>query len=48
MEEKKLYTQEEVLEHLNLMYSMKNSLLDTFTDDNDYITVKWFEQFKEK
>jgi len=40
--------EEEVLEHLNLLYSMKNSTVDTFTDNNDRITMKWFEQFKKK
>lgn len=44
--EKELFSKEEVLEQLNLLYSMKNSLVDTFTDKNDYITMKWFEQFK--
>lgn len=43
---KELFSKEEVLEQLNLLYSMKNSLVDTFTDKNDYITMKWFEQFK--
>lgn len=40
----KTYTEKEVLEQLNLLHSMKNSLIDTFTDKNDYITKKWFEQ----
>jgi hypothetical protein len=43
----KSYDKKEVLEQLNLLYSMKNSMVDTFTDDDDYITMKWFEQFKE-
>jgi hypothetical protein len=43
-----LYTEEEVLEQLNLLYSMKNALVDTFTDEKDFITIKWFEQFKKK
>lgn len=43
-----MYSYEEVLEQLNLLYGMKNSLVDTFTDENDYITMKWFEQFKKK
>ena len=42
--QKKTYTEEEVLEQLNLLYSMKNSLVDTFTDKNDRITKKWFDQ----
>lgn len=45
LSEKRTYTEEEVLEQLNLLYSMKNSLVDTFTDKNDRITKKWFEQF---
>ena len=45
---KKVYSEEEVIEHLNLLYSMKNSMVDTFTNDDDYITMKWFEQFKKK
>lgn len=40
----KLYTKEEVLEQLNLLYSMKNSTVDTFTDEDDRITMKWFER----
>lgn len=42
----KIYSKEDVLDQLNLMYSMKNSLLETFTDEEDYITMKWFDQFK--
>jgi len=41
----KLYTKTELLEHLNLLYSMKNSMVDTFIDENNYITDKWFTQF---
>jgi hypothetical protein len=44
----KRYSEEEVLGQLNLLHSMKNSTVDTFTDENDYITIKWFEQFKKK
>lgn len=46
--QEEMYSEEEVLEQLNLLYGMKNSLVDTFTDENDYITMKWFEQFKKK
>jgi len=46
--QERMYSVEEVLEHLNLLYSMKNSMVDTFTNDDDYITMKWFEQFKKK
>lgn len=38
------WTREEVLEELNLLYSMKNSTVDTFTDEEDRITMKWFNQ----
>jgi len=44
--EERSYSKKEVLEQLNLLYSMKNSTVDTFTDEDDYITMKWFEQFK--
>lgn len=47
-QQERMYSYEEVLEQLNLLYGMKNSLVDTFTDENDYITMKWFEQFKKK
>ena len=43
-----MYSEEEVLEQLNLLHSMKNSMVDTFTDKNDYITMKWFEKHKKK
>ena len=42
----KSYSEKEVLEQLNLLYSMKNSTVDTFTDDDDYITMKWFNENK--
>jgi hypothetical protein len=44
----RMYSEEEVLEQLNLLYGMKNSTVDTFTDKNDQITKRWFEQFKKK
>jgi len=44
----RMYSEEEVLEQLNLLHAMKNSTVDTYTDDEDYITNKWFEQFKKK
>jgi len=44
----RMYSEEEVLEQLNLLYSMKNSLVDTFTDENDYITMKWFDKNKKQ
>lgn len=43
----KRYSAVEVLEHLNLLCRMKSSTVDTFTDKNDYITEKWFEQFRD-
>jgi len=47
-QDKNKYSEEEVLEHLNRLLLMPNSELDTFTDDNEMITMKWFEQFKKK
>jgi hypothetical protein len=44
----RMYSEEEVLEQLNLLYAMKNSTVDTYTDDEDYITNKWFENYKKK
>lgn len=41
-----MYTKEEVLEQLNLLYAMKNSTVDLYTDEEDFITLKWFEHFK--
>lgn len=46
--QKTLYSEEEVKEQLNLILAMKNSLLDTFTNDEGFITDKWFNQFKKK
>jgi Cdc6-like AAA superfamily ATPase len=43
---KKLYSEEEVLEHLNHLIMMPSSKLDEFTDDTGLVTMKWFEQFK--
>jgi hypothetical protein len=45
---KRMYSEEEVLEHLNKLLLMPNSELDTFTDDNEMMTNKWFEKFKKK
>jgi hypothetical protein len=44
----KMYSEEEVLEQLNILMSLPSSTLDKFTDDNGNITIKWFEQFKNK
>jgi hypothetical protein len=45
---KRMYSEEEVLEQLNILMSLSSSTLDKFTDDNGNITIKWFEQFKKK
>jgi hypothetical protein len=45
---KKMYSVEEVLEHLNHLIMMKSSELDKFTDDQEMVTMKWFEKFKKK
>jgi hypothetical protein len=42
------YSKEEVLKQLNILMSLPSSTLDKFTDDNGSITIKWFEQFKNK
>jgi hypothetical protein len=42
---RKKFQPEELLEHLNLLQSMSNSTADTFTDSEDRITKKWFNQF---
>jgi len=42
------YSEEEVLEHLNHLMMMFSSKLDEFTDDEEMLTMKWFEQFKKK
>lgn len=45
---KRMYSKEEVLEHLNHLIMMSSSELDKFTDDEEMVTVKWFEQFKNR
>jgi hypothetical protein len=40
------YSKEEVLEHLNHLIMMPSSKLDKFTNDEEMVTMKWFEQFK--
>jgi hypothetical protein len=45
---KRMYSEKEVLEQLNHLMTMPSSTLDKFTDDNGNITMKWFEQFKNK
>ena len=44
----RMYSEEEVLEQLNILMSSPSSTLDKFTDDNGNITIKWFGQFKKK
>ena len=47
-QDKNKYSKEEVLEHLNYLMIMFSSKLDEFTDDEEMLTMKWFEQFKNK
>jgi hypothetical protein len=42
----RMYSEEEVLEHLNHLIMMPSSKLDKFTNDEEMVTMKWFEQFK--
>ena len=49
MEKKqKGYSEEEVLEHLNILIMMSSSKLDEFTNDEEMVTIKWFELFKQQ
>jgi hypothetical protein len=45
-QDKNKYSEEEVKRQLNILITIKSSVLDTFTDDDGFITDKWFEQFK--
>jgi len=47
-QQERSYSEEEVLKHLNHLIMMKSSELDKFTDDEETVTMKWFEQFKKK
>jgi hypothetical protein len=47
-QQKRSYSEEEVLEQLNILMSLPSSTLDKFTDKNGSITKEWFEQFKKK
>jgi hypothetical protein len=47
-QDKNKYSEEEVLEQLNTLMLLPSSTLDKFTDKNGNITMKWFEQFKNK
>ena len=42
----RMYSEEEVLTHLNNLIKMPSSELDKFTNDTGLVTMKWFEQFK--
>ena len=42
------YSEEELLEHLNHLIMMPSSELDRFTNDEEMVTIKWFEQFRNK
>ena len=42
------YSEKKVLEQLNILMSLPSSTLDKFTDENGNITIKWFEQMKNK
>jgi hypothetical protein len=48
LQAEKMYSEEEVLEHLNHLIMMPNSELDKYTDDEEMVTMKWFENFKKK
>jgi hypothetical protein len=47
-QDKNKYSDEEVLEHLNHLIMMPSSKLDKFTNDEEMVTMKWFNQFKKK
>jgi hypothetical protein len=48
LDAKQMYSEEEVLEHLNHLIMIPSSKLDEFTNDEEMVTMKWFEQFKKK
>ena len=48
LDAEQMYTKEEVLEHLNHLIMMTSSKLDEFTNDEETVTMKWFEQFKQQ
>jgi hypothetical protein len=47
LQAERMYSEEEVIEHLNHLIMMPSSKLDKFTNDEEMVTMKWFEQFKE-
>ena len=46
--EQRGYSKEQVLEHLNILIMMPSTKLDEFTNDEEMVTSKWFEQFKQQ
>jgi len=44
LREGKKYSEEDVLKELNKLMAVPSSTLDTLTDDNDMVTMKWFNQ----
>jgi len=47
-QQERMYSEEEVLEQLNYLNTMPSSKLDLYTDEDEMVTSKWFEQFKNK
>ena len=47
-QQERMYSEEEMLEHLNHLIMIPSSELDKFTDDEGMVTMKWFEQFKKE
>jgi hypothetical protein len=47
-QQERSYSEQEVLEHLNHLIMMPSSELDLYTDDEEMVTMKWFERFKKK
>jgi hypothetical protein len=47
-QQERMYSEEEVLKMLNYLIMMPSSKLDEFTNDEEMVTMKWFEQFKKK
>ena len=45
-QQERMYSEEEVLEQLNYLNTMPSSKLDLYTDEDEMVTFKWFEQFK--
>jgi hypothetical protein len=47
-QQERSYSKKEVLKHLNHLIMMSSSELDKFTDEEEMVTIKWFDQFKKK